>query len=238
MSHSESPFNWALKTVTLSHFGDISCSGLGKGPRIFGSTETFQGEGLQVIDAHVSVHRFVQATWLCWCLCHACLYKRPGSRVLPSWGRQASHSLWCLVTSLGWGCWVECGCLFSSGLTAVHPLSGQICPHLFSLTYRPLPISRSGHSNILSSVGLGRYKGWGRDVSLSYRWHWLLARGRKRALKHWFLALDGTINNKSTRSCSPLPLPTDGAQGTSRGGGRLSGIFVGYLCCSGIGWRG
>lgn len=139
MSYSESPFNWALKTVTLSHSGDISCSGLGKGPRIFGSTETLQGEGLQVIDARVSVHRFVQATWLCWCLCHARLYKRPGSRVPPSWGCQASHSLWCPVTSLGWGCWVECGCLFSPGLTADHPLSGQICPHLFSLTYRPPP---------------------------------------------------------------------------------------------------
>lgn len=65
MSYSESPFNWALKTVTFSYFGDISCSGLGKGPRIFGSTEALLGEGLQVIDAPVSVHRFLQATWPC-----------------------------------------------------------------------------------------------------------------------------------------------------------------------------
>ena len=73
---------------------------------------------------------------------------------------------------------------------------------------------------------------------LSYRRHWLLAQGHKRALKPWLLALDGTINNKSAHSYSLVPLPTDGAQGTSRGGGRLSRIFVGFLCLSGIDWWG
>lgn len=57
MSNSEPPFSQALKTVTLSHFGGISCSGLGKGPRILCGTEAWRGGRLQVIDTHVSVHR-------------------------------------------------------------------------------------------------------------------------------------------------------------------------------------